>query len=170
METSIMKLQQNENDLKHKLEFAKNETTNATNELNSYRNRAQNQLQMKEKMIEQLRSGELKNNDSDNVPQAFQIEMENLKAERDLLQSEVNSLTHRFDESRSFIERMEHKHRMMQAEAEDKIVSLDEAISHLTIKNSQYEEEMKHQHQEIATVRDEMLKQKTFMTTKLHEK
>lgn len=165
-----MKLQQNENDLKHKLEFAKNETTNATNELNSYRNRAQNQLQMKEKMIEQLRSGELKNNDSDNVPQAFQIEMENLKAERDLLQSEVNSLTHRFDESRSFIERMEHKHRMMQAEAEDKIVSLDEAISHLTIKNSQYEEEMKHQHQEIATVRDEMLKQKTFMTTKLHEK
>ncbi|CRK98300.1 CLUMA_CG011662, isoform A [Clunio marinus] len=172
LETAVMKLQQNENDLKHKLDYAKNETRDITNELQQYRLRAQNQLQLKEKMIEQLKfSGDEKVvNGNETGELTLQVQLEELKSERDHLQSEVELLTKRFDESRNFIEKMEHKHRMMQADAEDKLSTLENSISQLNLKCSHYEEEIQFQKQEIARVREEMLNQKTVMTTKLHDK
>lgn len=164
-----MKMQQTENDLKQKLDYAKNETRNANNELQQYRLRAQNQLQLKEKMIEQLQTGEVVNG-TELAEATLEIEVDTLRAERDHLQSELNLLTRRFEESRTFIEKMEHKHRMMQSDAEDKLLALDETINQMNLKTSQYEEEIRHQKQEISQIRDEMLKQKTAMTTKLHEK
>lgn len=164
-----MKMQQNENDLKQKLEYAKNETMDANNELQQYRLRAQNQLLLKEKMIEQLKVGSDIVNGNDSVESTLQLELA-LQAQRDHLQSELTLLTRRFEESRMFIEKMEHKHRMMQSETEDKLLSLDETINQLNLRCSHYEEEIRLQKQEITQVRDEMLKQKTTMTTKLHEK
>jgi chromosome segregation ATPase len=165
-----MKLQQSENDLKQKLDYSKNEVRDVNNELQQYRLRAQNQLQLKEKMIEQLRSG----GESVNATEAFesniQIELEQLQAQRDHLQSELNLVTRRMEESRNFIEKMEHKHRMMQSEAEDKLLALDETINQLNLKCAHLEEEARLQKQEIVQIRDEMLKQKTTLTTKLHEK
>jgi uncharacterized membrane protein YgaE (UPF0421/DUF939 family) len=83
LETSIMKLQQSENDLKQKLDYAKNETRDASNELQQYRLRAQNQLQMKEKMIEQLKSGggEVANGD-EHDESTLQIELEQMQSQR----------------------------------------------------------------------------------------
>lgn len=170
LETTIMKMQQSENDLKQKLDYAKNETRDANNELQQYRLRAQNQLQLKEKMIEQLQTGGDITNGNEQVEASLQIEVDQLRAERDHLKSELNLLTRRLEESRTFIEKMEHKHRMMQADAEDKLMTLDESINQLNLRSSHYEEEIRHQKQEISQIRDEMLKQKTAMTTKLHEK
>ena len=169
-ETSVMKLQQSENDLKQKLDYAKNETRDANNELQQYRLRAQNQLQMKEKMIEQLKSGSEAVNGIESAEENLQIEVDQLRDQRDNLQSELDLLTRRFDESKSFIEKMEHKHRMMQSDAEDKMAMLDESLNQLNMKCTHYEEELRLQKQEISQVRDEMLKQKTAMTTKLHDK
>lgn len=165
-----MKMQQNENDLKQKFEYAKNQVLDSNNELQQYRLRAQNQLQLKEKLIEQLKSGSDIVNGNDSVESTLQIELDQLRAQRDHLQSELNLLSKRFDESRLFIEKMEHKHRMMQSESEDKVLALDESINQLNLRCSHYEEEIRLQSQEIAQVREEMLKQKTSMTTKLHEK
>lgn len=166
-----MKIQQTENDLKQKLDYAKNETRDANNELQQYRLRAQNQLQLKEKLIEQLKGGGTEMvNGNDQVDSSLQIELDQSRSERDHLQSELELLTRRFDESRSFIEKMEHKHRMMQAEAEDKLELLDEKISQLQVQCDHYEDEIRQQKQEISQVRDEMLKQKTAMTTKLHDR
>lgn len=165
-----MKMQQAENDLKQKLDYAKNETRDANNELQQYRLRAQNQLQLKERMIEQLQSGGEVENRNEPVEASLQIEVDQLRAERDHLQSELNLLSRRFEESRAFIEKMEHKHRMMQADAEDKLMTLDETINQLNLRSSNYEEEIRHLKQEISQIRDEMLKQKTAMTTKLHDK
>lgn len=165
-----MKMQQNENDLKQKLDYAKNETGDAINELQHYRLRAQNQLQLKEKMIEQLKSGSEIVNGGESVEAALQIEVEQLQGQRDSLQSELSLLTRRFEESRTFIEKMEHKHRMMQSDSEDKLMKLDETINQLNLKCSHYEDEVRSHKQEIAQIRDEMLKQKTVMTTKIHEK
>jgi chromosome segregation ATPase len=171
METTIMKQQQSDNDLKQKLEYAKNETRDANNELQQYRLRAQNQLQLKEKMIEQLKSGTgVIVNGNETAEANLQIELDQLRDQRDHLQSELNLLSRRLEESRTFIEKMEHKHRMMISESEDKIASLDETINQLTLTCSRYEDEMRLQKQEISQIRDEMLKQKTAMTTKLHEK
>lgn len=163
-------MQQNENDLKQKLDYAKNETREAINELQQYRLRAQNQLQLKESLIEQLKAGSGIVNGHESLESTLQIELEQLRDQRDHLQSELDLLSRRFDESRNFIEKMEHKHRMMQSDSEDKLLTLDESINQLNLRCANYEEDIRLQKQEIFQIRDEMLKQKTSMTTKLHEK
>jgi chromosome segregation ATPase len=170
LETTISKLQQNENDLKQKLDYAKNETLDSNNELQQYRLRAQNQLQLKEKLIEQLKSGGEIADVNDLDESTLQIELDQLRSQRDHLQSELTLLTRRFEESRTFIEKMEHKHRMISSNSEDKILALDETINQLNLKSSRFEDEIRMQKQEISQIRDEMLKQKTTMTTKLHDK
>lgn len=166
-----MKLQQSENDLKQKLDYAKNESREASNELHQYRLRAQNQLQLKEKMIEQLQSGDFsKEIDDGQENSMLKIEIDQLKDQKENLQSELSLYMQRLDESRSFIEKMEHKHRMMQSDAEDKISGLNNLINQLNLQCSHHDDEMKLQKQELSQVRDEMMKQKTQMTMKLHEK
>jgi predicted nucleic acid-binding Zn-ribbon protein len=164
-----MKLQQSENELKQKVEYAKNEAKDISNELQQYRLRAQNQLQLKEKMIEKLQSGNVQVENSQDSS-TLQIEFDQLKDQKEHLNSELKLLTQRLDESKSFIEKMEHKHRMMQSESEDRLASLDNIINQLNFKIAHHEEEFKLQKREIDQVRDEMLKQKTQLTTKLHEK
>lgn len=162
-----MKMQQNENELTQKIDYAKNEARDAINELQQYRLRAQNQLLLKEKLIEQLKSGhKIENNENDETI----LELNQLRVQRDHLQSELNLLTRRFDDSKNFIEKMEHKHRMISSEAEDKMMSFKESIEQLSMKNSQYEDEISLQKSEISQVRDEMLRLNSSMTTKLHEK
>lgn len=167
MEAVNMKMQQNENELTQKIDYAKNEARDAINELQQYRLRAQNQLLLKEKLIEQLKSGhKIENNENDETI----LELNQLRVQRDHLQSELNLLTRRFDDSKNFIEKMEHKHRMISSEAEDKMMSFKESIEQLSMKNSQYEDEISLQKSEISQVRDEMLRLNSSMTTKLHEK
>lgn len=175
LESSIMKFQQNENELKQKLEYARNETRDINTELQNYKLRAQNQLQMKEKLIDQLKMGstqvEANGEHLDMAENAtLQIELEQIKNERDHLQSELNLMKKRVDESRNFIEKMEHKHRIMVSDYEDKVTILNESIRQLTLQSTNLEDEVRLQKQELLHVREEMLKQKTHMTTKLHEK
>lgn len=165
-----MKLQQSENDLKQKLDYSKNESRDVNNELQQYRLRAQNQLQLKEKTIEQLKSGGENVGVNETLESTVQIEFDQLQAQRDHLQTELSLVTRRLEESRCFIEKMEHKHRMIQSEAEDKLLLLDETINHLNLKCAHIDEESRLLKQEVAQIRDEMLKQKTALTTKLHEK
>lgn len=174
LESSIMKFQQNENELKQKLEYARNETRDINTELQNYKLRAQNQLQMKESLIHQLKMGQQVNIDGQTETSSdsttLQMEMDQVRNERDHLQSELNLMKKRIDESRNFIEKMEHKHRIMVSEYEDKINNLDETIQQLTMQSTNFEDEIRLQKQELTHVREEMLKQKTTLTTKLHEK
>lgn len=168
-----MKLQQSENDLKQKLDYAKNESHEATNELHQYRLRAQNQLQLKEKLIEQLQSGEINkepNTIDGQESTNLLLENEQLRDQKTSLQSELALSMKRLEESRSFIEKMEHKHRMMQSESEDKISQLNSNINQLNLQCSHYDDELKLQKQELSQVREEMTKQKTQSAMKLHEK
>lgn len=168
-----MKLQQSENDLKQKLDYAKNESHEATNELHQYRLRAQNQLQLKEKLIEQLQSGDIgkePNTIDGQESSNLLLEIEQLRDQKTSLQSELVLSMKRLEESRSFIEKMEHKHRMMQSESEDKITQLNSNINQLNLQCSHYDDELKLQKQELSQVREEMTKQKTQSAMKLHEK
>lgn len=168
-----MKLQQSENDLKQKLDYAKNESHEAINELHQYRLRAQNQLQLKEKLIEQLQSGDIgKDHNAIDGQESTNLLLENeqLRDQKTSLQSELALSMKRLEESRSFIEKMEHKHRMMQSESEDKISQLNSNINQLNLQCSHYDDELKLQKQELSQVREEMTKQKTQSAMKLHEK
>lgn len=174
LEMTIIKLQHTEQELKQKLEYSKNETKNSHTELQNHKLRALNQLQMKEKLIEQLKSGSQVETDQsiDSIADsaALQIEIDQLKNEKHHLQSELNLLSKRFDDSKSFIEKLEHKHRIMEATAEDKIANLNETINQFNIRCTQYDDEVRLQKRENSQIREEMMKQKTLMTTKLHEK
>jgi chromosome segregation ATPase len=171
LETNLMKLQQSESELRQKMEYAKTETQDVRQELQNYKLRAQNQLQMKEKLIEQLKSGDVEaETEGVNDMSALQMEIDQIRSERDHLQTELNLVSKRMDESRSFIEKLEHKHRIMEASAEDKINALNDTISQLNNASAHFEDEIRIQKQEIQQVREEMLSQKKFMTTKLHEK
>jgi len=173
-ESSIMKFQQNENELKQKLEYARNETRDINTELQNYKLRAQNQLQMKESLIHQLKLGNQVDVDGQTETSSdsttLQMEIDQIRNERDFLQSELHHMKKRVDESRSFIEKIEHKHRIIVSDYEDKITNLDETIKHLTMQSTNYEDDIRLQKQELTHVREEMLKQKTHLTTKLHEK
>lgn len=174
LESSIMKFQQSENELKQKLEYARNETKDINTELQNYKLRAQNQLQMKEKLIEQLKGGTVTDEDgelndtADNT--ALQLEIDQIRNERDHLQSELQLMKKRWDESRAFIEKMEHKHRIMASDYEDQVTILSQQIRQMTVQLTNTEDEIRLQKQELSHVREEMLKQKTQLTTKLHEK
>lgn len=173
LETKFFKLQQSESELTQKLEYAKTETKDIRQELQNYKLRAQNQLQIKEKLIEQLKSGDsVANGETDGASDmsALQLEIEQIRGERDNLQTELNLVSKRMDESRNFIEKLEHKHRIMEAAAEDKINALNDTINQLSNAAVHFEDEIRLQKREIQQVREEMLNQKKLMTTKLHEK
>lgn len=55
LELKLSKSQQSERDLVNQLDCAKRETEPTTTELQQYRSRAQSTLQMKDKIIEQLK-------------------------------------------------------------------------------------------------------------------
>lgn len=161
-------LTQKLNHANQKLEYANNEVLEANNELQQYRLRAKHQLQLKERLIEQLQSGKEISQSEDNDKSTYEIDQ--LSEQRDQLQLELSLLTRRFDDSKNFIEKMEHKHRMMTAEAEDKMLALNETINQLNLGTFKYEDEIRFLKKEIEQVREEMLKEKTSATTKLHEK
>lgn len=169
LETNIMKLQQSENEIKQKLEYSITENKDVKQELQNYKLRAQNQLQLKEKLIEQLKLGDGET-ESDGDVAAIHIEIDQIRSERDHIQADLNLVSKRLDESRSFIEKLEHKHRIMEAAAEDKINALNDTISKLNNASVHFEDEIRLQKQEIQQVREEMLSQKKIMTTKLHDK
>lgn len=171
LETTVMKLQQSENELKQKLDYAKNESLEASNELQQYRLRAQNQLQLKEKMIAQLQSGNVKKDQVDEHENSMlRLQIDQLRDQKESLNAELSMSLKRLEESKGFIEKMEHKHRMMQSESEDKFSHLNNTINQLNMQCLRHEDEMKLQKQESSHVREEMTKQKTQLTMKLHEK
>lgn len=164
---------QNENDLKQKLDYSKNETTAAMNELAQYRSRAQSTLQMKEKIIEQLRSGQQENSnraEKDVIESTINIELEQLKTERQNLQLEIKSLTTRYEDSRKFIENLEKRHALEVEEMVERFTNLEEQINQGNVKCSHYEDEIKSLKQEISMIRDERVKEKTSLAVQLHEK
>lgn len=173
LESTISKHLQNENELKQKLDYSKNETTAAMNELAQYRSRAQSTLQMKEKIIEQLRNGQQENSsrtERDVIESTLSIELEQLKTERQNLQFEIKSLTTRYEDSRKFIENLEKRHSQEIEEMLEKLKNLDEQVNQGNLKNSHYEDEIKSLKQEITIVRDERTKENTSFTVQLHEK
>ena len=156
LESTISKHMQNENDLRQKLEYAKSETTHALNELAQYRSRAQATLQMKEKMIEQLKNG-----DQEPTPtnEGDDLIVNQLKIEKDELMTEVQNLNERYEKSRKFIDSMEEKHQEM-----------DETINRLNQKCSHLEAEIRGQKAEMVQEIDELNNEIIKFSTQLREK
>lgn len=174
LESTISKHHQNEIELQQKLEWAKNEANQAVSELHQYRSRAQTTLQIKEKLITELKSGRDISSENPTTSSSnediLNIEIEQLKSEKQNLLQEVNLLNDKYEQSRSYISSSEKHYKEINNELEVKINKMEETINLETSKNINFENDLKVQNQETNTLRDEISKMRSNYTAKLQEK
>lgn len=175
LELTIAKHLKNEVDLKEKLEWAKKETNQAIAELQQYRTRAQQTLQMKEKLIEELKlghsvvAGNVYDSDLENGTNALRIELENIKSDNRSLLEEISMLNDKCEQTKNYAVRLE---RMLEsgAERERKLNQVQESFNNIVNKCSQLEEELKARVQETILLKEEMMKQRGQFKIKMSEK
>lgn len=159
-----------ESDLQSKLDWAKKESDQANYELQQYRSRAQTTLQMKEKLIEQLKLGNGNTADNHNLFSTHSIEIEQLKAEKSGLLEEIRIQSEQLEQIRKYVDRLESVQKDQQNEFEQKLSDVNENLRMEERKWRQYESESKSQIRELAMVRDEMLRLQSDYTNQIHKK
>lgn len=173
LEVSVAKMHEATMDLNEKLSLAKIETEQAVFELQQYRSRAQHTLQMKDELIAELKSIHTKSettDDPDIDAQCKQIELATMKQERDTFFEENNMLRNQLNANKQIINTLESKIHELELRANDSEKSLSNALKQEKLKISQLEETMRTQDKELKVVRDELKRQQSITSTKLHEK
>lgn len=170
LEANVSKLMKNDMELMEKLEWAKKETNQAVMEMQQYRVRAQQTLQMKEKLIEQLKKGQSGGHeDGGSSNDALTLEIQQLKAEKQILIDESRNLSEKLEQSKEMIRKVEQKLDIL-PEKEAKIHELQEQLVKIGSKNTQIEEELNTQNREMLNLREEMMKQRSKFATQLSER
>lgn len=166
----LSNLNQSKDDLQSKFEWAKKEAEQANYELQQYRSRAQSTLQMKEKLIEQLK---LENSNQDNhiIPTStHSIEIDHLKTEKTGLLEEIRIQSEQLEQIRQYVDRLETVQKEQQHEFEQKLSRVNENLRIEEHKWRQYESESKSQMRELAMVREEMTRLQSDYTHQIHKK
>lgn len=164
LESKLSKMHQIEHELNEKLKWAQRESEQAINELQQYRLRAQTTLQMKEQLIEQLKSTQnglintenVDGQESTSLKQQQQLEFEHLKNENFLLTEENKQKTAQLEQIRKYVDKFELIQREQQIDFDAKLLMLGEKLKQDERKWMHYEAEYKAQSKELATVRAEM--------------
>lgn len=174
LESIVSKHIQNEQELQQKLEIAKTETQNVTTELQQYRVRAHATLQLKEKMIEQLKENVIPNamnkNPNANSEQIMLIELEQLKNERQNLIDEISALSGKFERSKLQWQTTEDTFNGTVRELEGKVEELQQRLNVETTKLHQLDDDLGIKQKELLSAREELVKQRTAFSVKVHEK
>lgn len=174
LETTVAKLHQTELDLNEKMAWTRSESEQAAFELQQYRSRAQNTLQMKDELIAQLKSAHQKaadgGDDAEMDAHLKQIETIELAKERDALTEEIKMLRNQLDASKHFIHSLEQKYHDMESRFAEKEDTLNNAVRQEKLRFAQLEDTLSTQTKELKAVRDEMKRQQLNYSTKLHEK
>ncbi len=170
LELKLSKSQQNETDLFNKLDWAKRESEQTAIELQQYRSRAQSTLQMKDKIIEQLKT---KDNPEDGTIWANRInsiEVENLKAEKNGLLEEIRVQSEQLEEIRRYVAKLENVQRDQEMEFDRRVSALNGNLQLEETKWMQFETESKAQMKELASVKDEMNRLQIDCSKKIRDK
>lgn len=174
MESKLSKLNQSEADLLSKLSWAKQETEQSQYELQQYRSRAQSTLQMKDKLIQQLKCDHQMEagNRSANVAQLTteSIELENMKTERAGLLEEIRIQNDQLEQIRRYVDKLEHVQKEQQNEFQDKLKLVNKNLKSEEQKWMQYENDNKSHVQELTMVREEMTRLQKEYANKIHQK
>ncbi|XP_053694278.1 golgin-84 [Sabethes cyaneus] len=172
LESIVSKHLQIEQELKQKLEMANMETNSATMELQQYRIRAHATLQLKEQMIEQLKNNQtLDGIEDDNKPnQIVLIELEQLRREKHGLLEEIISANKKYDNSKAFWQNMECQLKETIRRMEEKNDDLQRNVSVQSTKALQVEDDLNIRQKELISTREEIAKQRTAFSLKIHEK
>lgn len=173
LEVSVAKMHESNMEMNEKLAMAKTETEQAVFELQQYRSRAQHTLQMKDELIAELKSMHTKsdtNDDTDFDVQCKQIELTAMKQERDAFVEENNMLRNQLNANKQIASSFESKLQEIELRSSDSEKTLSNLLKQEKLKYSQLEETMRTQTKELKVVRDELKRQQTLTSTKLHEK
>lgn len=173
LELTVAKQHQIEVDLNEKLSWAKSEAEHATADLQQYRARAQNTLQMKDDIISQLKSLHAKPNSEELTEldsHVKQIEWTKMKEQHDALVTEINMLREQLSESKRIIGSLEAKCQECDVRMEECEKTSSNVVKQERSRYSQLEEIFRTQTKELSAVRDELKRAQTTSSIKLHEK
>lgn len=169
LESKLSRMHQIEQDINSKLEWAQRESEQAINELQQYRLRAQTTLQMKEKLIEQLKAS--KDGSGGGVDaQSVQLELEQMKNENTILCDENKQQTMQLEQIRQYVEKFEAMQRAQQIDFDGKLTLLNGKLKQDERKWMQYEAEYKTQAKELTTIQTEMTRMQMEFTGKIQAK
>ncbi|KAJ6636387.1 Golgin-84 [Pseudolycoriella hygida] len=170
LELKLSKSQQSESDLSNKLEWAKRECEQTATELQQYRSRAQSTLQMKDKIIEQLKQKDHASDATISANRINSFEIENLNAEKNALLEEIRVQGEQLEEIRRYVEKLENVQRDQEMEFDKRVNVLNGNLRLEETKWMQYETENKLQMKELSSVKDEMKRLQIEYGNKIREK
>lgn len=170
LETRLSKSQQNENELASKLDWAKRESEQSAIELQQYRSRAQTTLQMKDKIIEQLKEKDNSDDGSMSTHRINSMEVENLKAENKGLLEEIRVQSEQLEQIRRYVEKLENLQRHQELEFDRKVKELNGDLRSEETKWMQFETDSKAQMKELASVKSEMNRLQIEYSNKIRDK
>ncbi|XP_050100551.1 golgin-84 [Anopheles aquasalis] len=179
LESTVAKHVQSEQELQTKLETARLEAENAMSELQQYRVRAHATLQLKEKTIDQLKEqitniGRSEpgttNGGLSNSEQILQIELEQTRQEKSNLVDELNALNERLKQREGQWLATEEKLKMTVLNLEKHLQQSQQQSTFETDRFLQLEDDFKIKQKELASAREELIKQRTSFTARVYEK
>ncbi|XP_052866199.1 golgin-84 isoform X2 [Anopheles cruzii] len=180
LESTVAKHLQNEQELHARLETAKLEAENAMSELQQYRVRAHATLQLKEKTIEQLKEqitcassngGAIDGlSNVSNAEQILQIELEQTRQEKMNLTEELNSLQERLKQREGQFLASEERLKTTVYNLEQNTQKLQQQLTFEGDRFLQLEDDFKIKQNELSSVRNELVKQRTMFASRLYEK
>lgn len=173
LEATVTKLHQSEVELSERLNSSKSEVERAVLELQQYRTRAQNTLQMKDQLIEELKGGSYSptvNSDTDQSPQKESLEIQTLQSERDGLSIELQTLRNQIDGNKQYLASMETRLNDTEVRAKEREEFLNNLLQQEKFKCIQLEDHLQVSRKELNAVREEMMRQQTNFSIKANER
>lgn len=174
LEATVTKLHQTEVELNERITSSRSEVEHAVQELQQYRVRAQNTLQMKDQLIEELKGGSANLSAVDSIivqsPQKESIEMQTLKSERDGLLIEIQALRKQTEGNKQFLASIENRLNDTEVRAKEREEFLNNLLQQEKFKCLQLEDNLQLSRKELSAVREEMERQQTSFSVKTHER
>lgn len=175
LEQRLARNVQSEAEMRSKIEWINKESAQAVNELQQYRSRAQSTLQLKDRLIEQLRTvsgvgSDEHSNETAAGKTTHTLELEHLQREKTELLNEVKSLADQLAQARAHIASSEATQQQRQADADGTADRLNEQLLDSQQRWQALESESRAQVRELATVRDELTRVQTEFAAKVHAK
>lgn len=172
LETNLSKVRQSIIELTEKSDWQTKEISQKSIELQEYRKKAQATLQMKEKIIEELKAkgSSTDQNLDNNNEKILNMEINGLRQENQHLRDEMKNLHDQIESSKALIENLEQQLNDKTAEISSIHNANREKLTIEQRRAQQFESENLILNQELNAVRDEMNRQQKSFSARLHEK
>ncbi|PNF30873.1 Golgin subfamily A member 5 [Cryptotermes secundus] len=156
-------------DMQQQWDRTRAELTYSRSELDQYRVRAQRILQDKERLITELR-GQGSAGRSTPADDTVELELDQLRQERELLREEIAQVSARLKASRDELQETECRLESGREQAGQSLQLLQDSLQEERRKRQTAEEDCRAHAEEFRSVRDELLRQKAQLASRVRER